>query len=246
MFSLFSKNSKTTGFQGWGIKTDVHSHLIPGIDDGSKSMEETISMLQGFAENGVAKVITTPHIYSDFYPNTEQSITQGLEKVKDATKNQSEFQIEIEAAAEYFLDESFIEKIRNEDNLLTFGSNYLLFELSFMNEPMYLKEAIFDMQSKGIKPVLAHPERYLFFQQNWDLVEEIHARGIVFQLNLLSLTGYYSKACLDLAKKLIKNDMIRMVGSDCHNLEQLQLLSKMGDNKQLNKVLDSDLINYKL
>ena len=115
------------------IKVDMHSHLIPGIDDGSKTMEESIELIRAFKEFGYKKIITTPHIMSDYYKNTPEIINDGLAKLRLELGKQK-IEMEINAAAEYYLDFDFSDKIHTE-KLLTFGKNYLLIEVSYLNEP---------------------------------------------------------------------------------------------------------------
>ena len=157
------------------LKTDVHSHLIPAIDDGSKSMDDSISMIRRFKEFGFTKVTTTPHVMSDFYKNTPEIILGGLEEVKkELTKNK--INVSMSAAAEYYLDENLEEKIKNKE-LLTIGENYVLFELPFMSEPPNLASTIFDLQTNGYKPILAHPERYGFWYQDFEKYRELKDKG---------------------------------------------------------------------
>ena len=153
------------------LRNDIHSHLIPGIDDGSPDMETTIILLKKFIDLGYKKVITTPHIMIDYYKNTPEIILSGLDKVnEEIIKNNLD--IEIEAAAEYNLEPEF-EDLLEKNNLLTFGNdNYLLFELSFFDEPPKLNDIIWKMIEKGISPVLAHVERYSYWHKDYNKIEE--------------------------------------------------------------------------
>ena len=140
------------------LQVDMHSHLIPGIDDGSKSMEESLGLIQRLAEYGLRKIITTPHIMSEYYRNTPEIIRMGLEDLKKAV-SASKIQIEIEAAAEYYMDEIFLEKVKGGEEILSFGGGYILVETGFINKPQMLLDIIFHLEMAGFKPILAHPER---------------------------------------------------------------------------------------
>ena len=173
------------------LRNDIHSHLIPGIDDGSPDMETTIMLLKKFIDLGYKKVITTPHIMSDYYKNTPEIILSGLDKVKaEIIKNNLD--IEIEAAAEYNLEPEF-EDLLEKNNFLTFGlEKYLLFELSFFDEPPKVNDIIWKMREKEVTPVLAHVERYAYWHKDYDKIEEMINRGVKLQLNIGSVIG----ACL--------------------------------------------------
>lgn len=202
---------------------DIHSHLIPGIDDGSPNMETTINLLEKFIELGYSKVITTPHIMSDYYKNTPEIINQGLEDVKNEIVKRN-LKIAVEAAAEYNLEPEF-EKLIANNNILTFGKKqYVLFELSFFDEPPRINDVIWLMREKGYCPVLAHVERYAYWHQNHDKIEEIINRGVKLQLNVGSLTGAYGPEVKKVAEKLIDDKVIDFIGSDCHHFQHLEMI----------------------
>ncbi|MCB0494750.1 MAG: capsular biosynthesis protein [Cyclobacteriaceae bacterium] len=225
--------------------TDIHSHLLPGIDDGVKTIEESLEVIRFLNDLGFKKLITTPHIMSDYYKNTPSIIRSKLEEVRFALK-EAGMNVEIEAAAEYYLDEHFYEQIINEQELLTFGENYILFETSFTVEPLLLKEVIFKLSSNGYKPVFAHPERYLYLHENTRLLNDLIDQELLFQLNILSLDGYYSKPVQKMAIKLLKSNAITFVGSDCHNLLQAQAIKKALSSKNAQLIKSINLKNRNL
>lgn len=227
------------------LNIDVHSHLIPGIDDGSKTIEETLQLLKHFQELGYKKVITTPHIMSDYYKNTPEIILGGLEDVRKAIA-ETDLTIEIDAAAEYNLDAEF-DHLIEDGNLLTFGDNYVLFELPFFQEPPMLNEIIWKLQSKGYKPILAHVERFTFWFDDWERILEVKDRGVLFQVNINSLTGHYGPEVRKLAERLIDEDLISLVGSDCHNMNHMELTKKALRYPYLHKIVNKEnLINKQL
>ncbi len=204
---------------------DMHSHLIPGIDDGSRSMDESIAMLAKFESLGYSKVITTPHIMSDFYRNTPEIILGGLENVR-TTARQLGLKIEIEAAAEYYYDESLMNKLKAKESLLTFGDNYLLFEFSMMSKPDQTEDLFFQMLTQNYKPVLAHFERYTFLFGSVEKAIEWREKGINIQLNFNSLTGHYGPAVKEQAERLVDAGAIDFVATDCHRMDHLMILEK--------------------
>lgn len=243
--SLFQSKSNKTPYDLSDLKVDIHSHLIPGIDDGSQSMEETIGMLLKFVDLGYQKVITTPHIMQDHYPNSPEIIKEGLDKVR-AEIDKLNIPISIEAAAEYYFDEFLFKKIK-EDDILTFGENYVLFELSFVSKPHNLDQLIFDFKTNNYTPILAHYERYPYlFEGGMAYVERLKEKGLKIQLNLNSLTGHYGKGVQKQAELLIDSKLVDIVGTDCHRIEHLEILESNLKEDYYNKLHDLDLLNRKL
>ena len=205
----------------------MHSHLIPGIDDGAPTMDHSIAMLNKFAQLGYRKVITTPHILGEVHPNTPEIILSGLEEVRKELKA-LHIPIELEAAAEYYCDESLLPKIKAK-NILTFGANYVLMEFSMLSPSQYEAQAFFDLQVAGYVPVLAHFERYPYYHGTFEKVEELRARNIKIQVNLGSLTGHYGPGVKKMAEELIKKGLVDFLGSDCHRMEHLLMIEKYLD-----------------
>lgn len=245
MWNPFAKKKKSSedGFPLRILKTDIHSHLIPGIDDGSDSLESSLEMVRKLVGLGYERLITTPHIMSDGYPNGPDNILKGLEKLRQAIKEEG-ISVEIEAAAEYYLDEIFEGQIETEE-LLTFGGEkkYLLFETSYMSRPLSLETVIFKLKTQGYQPVFAHPERYRFFweEKGADQIEEIRDLGVLLQVNIGSLAGTYSRRAGALAKKLLQRDLVDFLGTDLHRQQQIpSLLKALDQSKELRQLLDSD------
>jgi len=225
--------------------TDMHSHLIPDIDDGSGSLEESIALIKRLEGYGLKKLIITPHVMTEFYRNTPEIIQAGLDELKLALKNEN-VSIQLESAAEYYLDEIFLEKVINGSKLLTFGKNHVLVETGFMSKPSMLLESFFKLEMEGYQPVFAHPERYLYLHHDMELLESMAERNISFQLNLLSLTGYYSKPVKKFAEKLIDEGLVKLIGTDCHNERYLDFMEKLPEEKYFHKLKSLDLLNNSL
>lgn len=240
MFNFF-KRSPQRGVTP--LLTDIHSHLLPGLDDGVKSLEESLSVIQQLSALGIKRVVTTPHIMNDSYRNSGETILPKLQELQNYLKlKQSE--VTIEAAAEYYLDEELINKLTNQEKLLTFGANYLLFETNYLTEPYNLKDFIFKATTQGYKLILAHPERYQFM--TLEKVEDFRNRGVLLQVNMLSLIGFYSKPIQTMAYKMINKGWIDFLGSDCHNPMQGKLLSDVFKNKYFKKAMELPLLNHTL
>ncbi len=238
MFNWFKKNNPT----GTPLTVDIHSHLLPAIDDGVKTFEESAEIILRFQKMGYKKIITTPHVMSDAYRNTITGIQESLTALTNYLQSK-EIHIDIEAAAEYYLDEYFYKVIETQQPVLTFGKRYLLFETNFLTEPLNLKEFIFLATTKGYRPVLAHPERYLYLQNDLEKIQDLLDRGVLFQINISSITGYYSKPAQQTAYKLIDRGWVHILGSDCHHLQHIQLVEDAQNNKYFQKALSLPLLN---
>jgi len=220
IFSLFRKKEEKK--RGPVLKVDLHSHLIPGIDDGSQSMEESLSLLKGMEILGYEKVITTPHIMADAYKNTPEIIGNGLHALREAAKTEG-IQIEIEAGAEYYLDDGF-ETLLEKGDILTIKGEYLLFETSYFAKPMQIEEMIFAISSSGYKPLMAHPERYRYVKDLLKEYSRFKELGVLFQVNLNSFGGHYGRDAKQKADFLNKEGMIDFLGSDVHHAKQVSTL----------------------
>lgn len=220
MFNLFKKK-KEAKYNFKNIGVDMHSHILPGIDDGAPSVKESLLLINRLIDLGFTKLIATPHIMADYYRNTPDTIKRALDLLQKELQDQN-INIPVEAAAEYYLDETFDHKI-NQGNLLTFGNNYLLFELSYINYPNNIKETIQRLNDKGYKPILAHPERYPYLG-NIENYYKVREYGCYFQLNTISLSGYYGKQTQKIAEELVDNMMIDFIGSDMHHLRHADAL----------------------
>ena len=215
---------------------DIHSHILPGIDDGAKTLEDTEFLLEEMKQLGFTKVITTPHTMSTVWENTPETIQNASIKVK----SELSLPFEIQAASEYLLDESVITKAKNKE-LLTLKNNFVLVEFSYLNPPIQLYDFLYQLQLSGYYVVLAHPERYSYFHSSKKEFKKLKKVGCLFQLNLLSTVGYYGKEVAETANYLLKENLYDFTGSDIHHKNhiaafQSKLVFNNGDkNKEVMK-----------
>jgi len=205
------------------ITIDLHSHLLPGIDDGVQTIEEAVAIIKKFKLLGYSKLITTPHIISDLYPNNKEIITNKLHEVQCAIKKEN-IDISIEASAEYYVDMDFLKLIENDD-LIPFKGNYILFETAYGFKPMILEQVIYTLKERGYIPVLAHPERYRYLHHNIELYKSLKAQGVLFQVNIKSLQNK-SKTIYKIALELIDMGLVDFMGSDVHKMNDIIRLEK--------------------
>jgi tyrosine-protein phosphatase YwqE len=235
---LFFRKKNTKNLDLSWMQTDMHSHLVPGIDDGSQDLTTSVHLVRGLCETGLKKIITTPHILWEIYPNTAEKITNGIGEVREAVK-EAGISVELHAAAEYFIDEHFEEDLKKKTPLLPISGNMVLVEISMINAPMDLHELLFEMQMQNYQPVIAHPERYVYLSRNRAFFDQLKDSGCLFQLNLLALTGYYGSSVRELAEYLLKKEYYDLAGTDLHNAKHLETLQKLSGLSTYEKLKDS-------
>jgi tyrosine-protein phosphatase YwqE len=223
---------------------DIHSHLLPGIDDGATDLDNSIALLQKMASYGIKHFITTPHILGDLYPNTPAIIKNKLALVQKELAKRNITAISIAAAAEYMMDEHFLKLLEDDQELLTLKDNLVLVEMSYFRPPNHLFDILFQLGLKGYKPVLAHPERYHSYHQNFRMYQKLKNAGCLFQLNLLSLTENYGKPVQNVAHQILKENMYDFVGTDTHHLRHLEALQQIATHKN-KKILEPLLLKNK-
>lgn len=246
MFSIF-RRKRGVEVNLSGIGTDMHSHVLPGIDDGSPDPETSVQLIKGLTELGYSKLIATPHIMWDLYRNDESTIQPARESLQRACEIDG-VQAPVHVAAEYFMDDYFDSLVEEGKPLRTVTKNWVLIEFSFVGSPVDLKQKIFALQIKGYQPVIAHPERYSYLYTNRKWFDEMKELGCLFQLNILSLTSYYGRIANELAKYLIKKDYINLLGTDLHHQRHLHVLKTSGKIMEpVKALLDSGkLLNHSL
>ena len=230
MFSFFKKRNVVSDISWLGV--DIHSHVLPGIDDGSKEIGQSLSYINQLQGLGFEKLFFTPHIYTELYPNTPQTILPALQSVQeslDAANNS----IPVAAAAEHMVDYSFVVK----DDLLCLPNKHILIEMSYLSETPNIEEVIFNLQVKGYKIVLAHPERYNFYHKTPHRYHRLREMGCLFQLNLLAVVGYYGKSVKLASDYLLKNKLYDVAATDLHRDKHMSLLASKVESGELHQLI---------
>ena len=247
MFSFFFKSGRVDPDLSF-LGADMHSHLLPGIDDGLQTIEESIEFIRELNQLGYSKLICSPHILADLYPNTPKTILPKLKLVQDALKIAG-IPVEIQAAAEYMTDHPFTQKLENskKEDFLSIGGEFLLIEMSYLLPTPNIEKTIFDLQIKGLEPIMAPPERYSYFHNQFQQYKRLKELGCKLQVNLLSLTGGYGPEVKKTAEKLIKAGMVDFLGTDMHHIGHLNMLKDLATKKDFySLVADCNLLNKSL
>jgi len=231
MFSIFKRKTNQITDVNW-LGVDIHNHLLPGIDDGAKDVAESILYIKKLCDLGFEKSICTPHIFTELYPNSRETISAALTILKDELVKH-DFEFKISAAAEYMIDDSF----KVESGLLTLPENYLLIEMSYLNETPNIEQIVFDLQIKGYHIILAHPERYKFYHKTHNRYHRLRDMGCLFQLNLLSAVGYYGKGEKQAFEYLLSEKLYEFAGTDLHHSRHLDVLEKVIRSGELYKLI---------
>ena len=242
MFNLFKKQKEhSKAPEPFPVTTDIHSHILPGIDDGSPDIPTSLTLVKGLFDLGYRKLVATPHIISDYYRNTPAIINKQLETLRAAC-DEAGINIELSAAAEYMLDDYFLNLIKREQ-LLTVHENFLLVELPYSVPATNVEEMVFAVITAGYKPILAHPERYFYYHKNFEEYSRLKDLGFLLQVNLLSITGYYGAPVTKSAKFIFENGLADFVGTDMHHVRHLEALRSTETNTILNKYLSGKKYN---
>lgn len=244
MFNFFkSKQAAPELF----FKTDIHCHIIPGVDDGSQELTTSVELAERMRGWGLSRIIATPHVTQDTFENTPETLARPYDELKKALV-EAEIDVELSHSAEYRIDEFFMSQIA-AGNLRPMPNNYLLVENSFVQESWTLDNLLFELNIKGFKPILAHPERYLYYHERRNRYRELHDRGTLFQVNVLSLAELYGREEKRVAEYLIENDMVDFLGTDLHNHRHADVLDSYltsKDYRRHRKALEGRLLNDKV
>ncbi len=207
------------------IRQDIHSHILPGIDDGAHDIEASLQLVKGMCSLGINKAVATPHVIGDLYRNDPIIINNALQKLKIACV-EAGIEIELSAAAEYMLDDYFMELLRKKEPLLPVINNLILTEISYTTSPDNLENIAFEIITGGYQPIMAHPERYFYYHKNYENFFRLKELGFLLQVNLLSITGYYGPGVTKAAKFIVDNGLADLVGTDMHHARHLGALLK--------------------
>jgi len=223
MLGLFQKKAT---FPQIHFAADHHCHLLPGVDDGVKSLQDTVSILEAMRDQGIKSVTFTPHMQSEIFPdNTEDHIRQKYEQCIKELPEELLSSIDISLAGEYMVCPDF--DSRDPKNLLQFEKGSVLIEMSYLYESRNIEQALFNIGMNGIHPVIAHPERYLYLSNNLSRFERFHDMGASFQLNLLSLGGAYGRPSIRILNYILENGWYTHIGSDTHSIAHFDNIVNM-------------------
>ena len=247
MFKLFKKSNATAiKDKTWGfVQTDIHRHILPGIDDGAQTLEDSLNLVESMYRHGYRKMIATPHSSEDIYPNDTKTILERRDRLREAVA-QKGIAMTIEAAAEYMIDERFVRMVESGDQMLTIHDNRVLVEMSYLLESPYLHNGLFALQTHGYQPILAHPERYNFYHNTLDKYDELKDKGCLFQLNLIAFSGYYGKHVKKAATYLFEKGMYDYVGSDIHHVKHTHALHSVLESRILSQLESYPFVNARL
>lgn len=234
MFNIFIKRNFLIDYlEGF---VDIHNHILPGIDDGAKTLDESISLIEGFSSIGITRFVATPHIMHNYYPNDSESIHNAQAKVLDRLIEMKMTHVSLDVAAEHMIDSNF-EVLLDLKKEMPLRNKYLLIEMSYLQPPINFDLAVEKITSHRYFPILAHPERYNFLSIDSPKYTKYKNSGILLQMNLLSLSDFYGKEVQKKAYKLLQEGLIDYVASDVHNLHQLQSLKEIQINTKFLKFL---------
>ena len=243
LVSPFTATGLRAGTCAWEV--DIHSHLVPGIDDGVRDAEQALTCLEQLVKWGIRKVITTPHISLDWYPNKANTIREG-QLFLQALIEAHQLPLTIEVAAEYLVDDSFFDLLQTED-LLSFGrERYLLIETGWASAPNRIDDILFRIKTHRYQPVLAHPERYKYYHNNRKGLLHLHETGCLFQLNWMSFTGHYGAAIQKQARFLLQENLVDFIGSDLHQPRDLRSIARLFGSNDLQLLQRRNLLNDSL
>lgn len=243
MFDFFKR--KPSGLETPAVlpfETDIHSHVLAGIDDGSPDIETSLQLLRGIQELGIRKTVATPHIIADMYRNTPEIINAALANLREAAKAAG-INIEINAAAEYMLDDYFLKLLMDDSPLLCIHKNIILTEQSYAAASGNLNEIAFEIMKKGYRPIMAHPERYGFYHDDYSVYGHLKDMGFLLQVNILSLTGHYGKEVAKAARYIFDHDLADLVGTDMHHTRHLATMQNKDNLILFKKYLSKKTFN---
>ena len=235
MFSFFHRKQREI-FPFHQLKTDVHSHLLPGLDDGSPDLSTSLHLMKGMIDLGFQQFTATPHVMQDIWKNTNESIVHSYSLLR-AALDENKIYYPLVAAAEYMVDENLEQLLKNRSPLRTIRDKWVLIEISFLQPPLQLTNILFEMQLQGYQPILAHPERYLNYANNLSELVKLKDMGCKLQSNLLSFSGYYGKEVLRFAERLVDQQLICLLGTDLHHQRHLEGLKTLQYSKSLQKLM---------
>ena len=242
MFNIFKKKSKSDAKLFY--TTDMHSHILPGVDHGSQSVADSLEMLKAELDMGITRVICTSHVTAETFENTPETLNAAYNLLKQAVEEEG-LPIELYVSAEYRIDEYWTKQYES-GNLLPMPGNRILLENSFMQELIGIDEMMFNLQVEGYFPILAHPERYRYYYDRKERYKALHSASVKFQVNLLSLAGYFGKGAREISLWLIQNNLCDMFGSDMHSVEHAEIIKDYIGSKDWSKLCEKYDLQHRI
>ena len=233
MFNFFSR--KPAEPEPLPIKVDIHCHVLPGVDDGSPDVETSVSLVESLQRMGLTKIIASPHVTQATFENTPETLDPALKQLRDALSERGN-SIVLDRSAEYRVDEFFLEQF-SAGNCKALPGQYILVENSYIQEPWNIEKVLFDLKIKGYKPILAHPERYIYYHGNKLFrYQQLHDTETLFQVNILSIAGAYGSKEKEIALKLLEKGYVDFLGTDLHNQRHVQILERFLASREYAKL----------
>ena len=221
---------------------DFHTHILPNVDDGSKSVEETFNLIKEAESVGFDSIISTSHYIENYYESPVDERQEWINALSGALKKES-INVKLYLGNEVYFSENII-KLLNENKIAKINnSKYMLFEFAINVKPINVYDVIYEMLQNKITPILAHPERYRFVQQDPSLIYELIENGVLMQANYASIIGWYGQKAEILSKKFLESNMISFLGSDVHRPNTIypkipEILEKI---KELNQQMEKEI-----
>ena len=245
MFNFFEKKVFLVDYLHGLV--DIHNHILPGIDDGAKTTNDSISLIKGFEEFGINNFVCTPHIMHHYYPNTPKTIKAAFELLKKELTTHGMSDVQMDYAAEHMIDENF-EIILAKNKVLPIKKEYLLIEMSYLQPSLHFEDAVKNISTQSLFPILAHPERYGYYHGNFKKYELFKSMGVLFQLNILSLSGYYGVEIQKMTLTLLKSGLIDFISSDAHNKSHLKRIKEIKLKKSTLEmvlpIIENTILNF--
>ena len=205
---------------------DIHSHILPRIDDGSDSMSESLEILRGLAGQGITDVIATPHFVNGSTYMSPATTNRQLLKALQQQLKDNKIKIRIHLGNELYIDSELSDLLALRRVNTMADSRFVLVELPISGEFPDFQDVLVSLTYQGYKVILAHPERYHTFQKDFSLVEELAGHGIMFQCNLGSIIGQYGKSAKKMVKKMVKRHYVYAFGTDIHRKRDYDEIAK--------------------
>ncbi len=244
MFNFFNKTNTPASLP---FSTDIHCHVIPGIDDGSPDTDTSVKLIERMQAWGIKRIFASPHVTKDSFENTPATIAPALTSLRSALTEAGN-DITVNNHAEYRLDD-FSMSFFKSGEVMTLPGGYIMIENPFVSEAWFIDNVIFDLQVKGLIPVLAHPERYSYYFKNYQRYRQLHDAGAKFQVNLLSLAGAYGKEQREIGERLIADNLVDFIGTDLHNFRHADAIDSYLTSRQARKhfaAVQDKLLNDKI